>query len=261
LRQEYQVSERRACELIGLARSSCRYQPKQGDDEALRVALRELALEKPRFGYRRLWVMLRRKDWPVNRMRVYRLCGEGGLAMRRRKRKRVATQRLPLVLPTRADELWTMDFTHDALASGRKFPTLNLVDGYTREALAIEVDTSLPGARVVRVLQQGRGVPERIQVDNVISQVVDQWAYEHGVAWHFIRPGKPTDNGRIESFNGKFRDEYLNQFWFANLLEARERIEAWRNDYNQVRPHSSLGYHTPEEFAAQSPARGASPPT
>lgn len=261
------MSERRACELIGVARSSCRYQPKVRDEKGLRSALRELALERPRFGYRRLGEMLRRRGWQVNRKRVYRLYREEGLAMRRRKRKRVAAPRLPLVLPTRAHEVWTMDFTHDALVSGRKFRTLNLMDGYTRRALTIEVDTSLPGARVVRVLermQQEHGVPERIQVDNgpeFISQVVDQWAYTHGVELHFIRPGKPTDNGRIESFNGKFRDECLNQFWFVNLLEARERIEAWRIDYNQVRPHSSLGYQTPEEFAAQSPARGASPPT
>jgi putative transposase len=261
------VSERRACGLIGVARSSCRYPAKGEGDAELRTALRELALERPRFGYRRLGVMLRRQGWGVNRKRVYRVYREEGLAVRRRKRKRVAGRRVPLVLPTRPDELWTMDFTQDALTSGRKFRTLNLMDGYTREALAIEVDTSLPGARVVRVLQrlQERGrVPERIQVDNgseFISRVVDQWAYEHGVALHFIRPGKPTDNGYIESFNGKFRDECLNQFWFVNLLEAQARIETWRQDYNQARPHSSLGYQTPAEFAAQAAARGASPPT
>ena len=261
------MSERRACGLIGVARSSCRYQAKGEGEAELRAVLRELALERPRFGYRRLGVMLRRQGWGVNRKRVYRVYREEGLAVRRRKRKRVAGRRVPLVLPTRPDELWTMDFTQDALTSGRKFRTLNLRDGYTREALAIEVDTSLPGARVVRVLQrlQERGrVPERIQVDNgseFISRVVDQWAYEHGVALHFIRPGKPTDNGYIERFNGKFRDECLNQFWFVNLLEAQARIEAWRQDYNQERPHSSLGYQTPAEFAAQAAARGASPPT
>ena len=261
------MSERRACGLIGVARSSCRYQARGKGDAELRTALRELALARPRFGYRRLWVMLRRQGRDVNRKRVYRVYREEGLTVRRRKRKRVAAIRVPLVLPTRPDELWTMDFTQDALTSGRKFRTLNLMDGYTREALAIEVDTSLPGARVVRVLQRlqelGRA-PERIQVDNgseFVSRVVDQWAYAQGVALHFIRPGKPTDNGYIESFNGKFRDECLNQFWFVNLLEAQERIEAWRQDYNQERPHSSLGYQTPLEFAAQAAARGASPPT
>jgi len=267
LREAYRVSERRACGLIGVARSRCRYQAKRDGEAELSAALRELALERPRFGYRRLGVMLRRQGWNVNRKRVYRLYREEGLAVRQRKRKRVAVIRVPLMAPTRSDEMWTMDFTHDALASGRKFRTLNLMDGYTREARAIEVDTSLPGTRVVRVLQRlqemGR-VPERIQVDNgaeLISRGVDPWAHEGGVALRFIRPGKPTDNGYIESFNGKFRDECLNQFWFVNLLEARERIEAWRQDYNQQRPHSSLGYQTPTQFAAQAAARGASPPT
>jgi putative transposase len=267
LRQEFRVSERRVCGLIGVARSSCRYRPKERGDEGLRTALKALALERPRFGYRRLWVMLGRRGWCVNRKRVYRLYREEGLAVRRRKRKRLAAVRAPLLAPTRPDEVWTMDFTHDALASGRKFRTLNLMDGYTREALAIEVDTSLPGPRVVRVLEQLRNagrLPERIQVDHgpeFISMVVDQWAHEHGVALDFIRPGKPTDNGHIESFNGKFRDECLNQYWFVNMVEARERIEAWRRDYNQERPHSSLGYQTPAQFAAQAAARGASPPT
>ena len=157
------MSERRACGLIGVARSSGRYQAKGEGDAELRAALRELALERPRFGYRRLWVMLRRQGWGVNRKRVYRVYRAEGLAVRRRKRKRGAAIRGPLARPTRPDEMWTMDFTHDALTSGRKFRTLNLMDGYTREALTLEVDTSLPGARVVRVLQrlQERGrVPE-----------------------------------------------------------------------------------------------------
>lgn len=261
------MSERRACELLGVARSSCRYRAKLRGEEGLRMALRNVALERPRFGYRRVWVMLRRQGWAVNRKRVYRLYRKEGLAVRRRKRKRVAVERLPLPVPTRTNELWTMDFTRDSLMSGRKYRTLNLMDGYTREALAIEVDTSLPGPRVVGVLErlrELRGVPERLQVDNgpeFISRVVDQWAYDQGVTLHFIRPGKPTDNGYIESFNGKFRDECLNQYWFVNLLEARGRIEDWRRDYNQQRPHSSLGYQTPAEFAAQAAARGAPPPT
>lgn len=257
------MSERRVCELIGVARSSCRYQPKEGRDEALRAVLHELALDRPRFGYRRLGVMLRRQGWEVNRKRVYRLYREGGLGVRRRSRKRVSMGRHAPAVPLRPNEVWTMDFMHDALAGGRKFRTLNLMDGYTREALAIEVDTSLPGPRVVRVLERLRNerrLPERIQVDNgpeFISQVLDQWAYAHGVALNFIRPGKPTDNGHIESFNGRFRGECLNQHWFVNLLEARERIEAWRQDYNQERPHSSLGYQTPAQFAARVAARGA----
>lgn len=265
---EGRLSERRACGLIGMDRGSWRYQQKERTDAALRHRLLELAEERLRFGYRRLHRMLRREKWEVNHKRVYRLYREEGLAMRRRKGKRFrAEARVPLVLPTRANQLWTMDFTRDSLANGRKFRTLNLMDGYTREALGMEVDTSLPGQRVVQVLErvaQERGLPEAIQVDNgpeFISRVVDQWAYAQGVALHFIAPGKPVQNAFIESFNGKFRDECLNQSWYTSLEEARRIIEAWREDYNTVRPHSSLGYRTPEEYAATAAARPASPPT
>jgi putative transposase len=218
--------------------------------------------------------MLRREKengtakWVVNHKRVYRLYREEGLAMQQRRGKRFrAEARVPLELPGRSNQMWTMDFTRDSLAGGRKFRTLNLMDGYTREALWIEVDNSLPGLRVVRVLErvgEERGVPEAIQVDNgpeFISQVVDQWAYRKGVALHFIDPGKPVQNAFIESFNGKFRDECLNQSWFTSLEDARRIIEAWREDYNTVRPHSSLGYRTPQEYAAEVNARPASPPT
>ena len=237
----------------------------------MRQRLRELAAERKRFGYRRLHALLRReKDpvgeprWVVNHKRVYRLYREEGLAMRRRKRKRFrAEARGLLPRPTRVNQVWTMDFTQDALSSGRKFRTLNLMDGCTREAPAIEVDTSLPGVRVVRVLErlkQERGVPEAIQVDNgpeFISRALDQWAFANGVRLHFIDPGKPTQNGFIESFNGKFRDECLNQNWFVDLADARRIIEAWRVDYNTVRPHSSLGYRTPDEFAREAAGKRA----
>ncbi|MGH9814220.1 MAG: IS3 family transposase, partial [Candidatus Acidiferrales bacterium] len=246
MREEARLSERHACGLIGMHRGSWRYRPRERDDVGLRTRLRELAGERPRFGYRRLWVFLRRERtekgeprWLVNPKRVYRLYREEGLAMRRRKRKRFrAEARVPLALPKTAKAVWTMDYTHDELASGRKFRTLNLMDGYTREALAIEVDTSLPGLRVVRVLErlrERRGTPTAIQVDNgteFTSRVVDQWAYQRGVALHFIERGKPTQNALIESFNGKFRDECLNQNWFLDLREAQDRIEAWRVDYN-----------------------------
>ncbi len=268
MRREYRRSERRACRLAGVERSSCRYQARRRDDQALRQRLRELAGERRRFGYRRLTVLLRREGRLVNPKRVCRIYCAEGLAVRRRKRKRLkAEARRPLALPTQANQVWTMDFTHDNLASGRKFRTLNLMDGCTREAPRIEVDTSLPGLRVVRVLEEvarERGYPQAIQVDNgpeFISRVVDQWAFEHGVQLYFIAPGKPTENAYIESFNGKFRDECLNENWFLTLQEAREKIEAWRRDYNQVRPHSALGYQTPAEFPAQAAARGASPPT
>jgi putative transposase len=246
--KEYRRSERRACALVGMKRSSCRYQRRRRDDEALRERLKELAGERRRFGYRRLTVMLRREGWPVNHKRVYRIYCEEGLAVRRRPRKRLkAAARTPLLLPTQANQVWTMDFTHDNLASGRKFRTLNLIDGFTRESPRIEMDTSLPGRRVVRVLEEvagERGYPEAIQVDNgpeFISRVVDPWAFEHGVELHFIEPGKPTQNAYIESFNGKFRDQCLNENWFLTLEEPRVKIEAWRRDYNQARPHRALG--------------------
>ena len=272
-REEGKRSERRACELIGMNRGSWRYQRKERNEAALRARLRELAGERPRFGYRRLHRMLRREKengtakWVVNHKRVYRLYREEGLTMRRKGKRFRAEARVPMVLPTRANQMWTMDFTRDTLASGRKFRTLNLMDGYTREALCIEVDTSLPGLRVVQVLErvaQERGLPEAIQVDNgpeFISRPVDQWAYAKGVVLHFIDPGKPVQNAFIESFNGKFRDECLNQSWHTSLEDARQSIEAWRVDYNTVRPHSSLGYLTPEEYASEAAARPASPPT
>jgi len=261
VREEAGLSERHACGLVGMHRGSWRYRPRERDDAALRARLRELAGERPRFRYRRLHVLLCRAGERVNHKRVYRLYREEGLAMRRWKRKRFrAEARVPLALPKTANEVWTMDYTHDELASGRKFRTLNLMDGYTREALAIEVDTSLPGLRVVRVLErlrERRGAPAAIQVDNgteFTSRVVDQWAYQQGVALHFIERGKPTQNAFIESFNGKFRDECLNQNWFTDLTDARRLIEAWRVDYNTVRPHSSLGYQTPVEFAHRTAA-------
>ena len=264
VREQAGLSERHACGLMGMHRGSWRYRRRERDEAALRARLRELAGDRPRFGYRRLYIFLRRERsedgalrWLVNHKRVYRLYREEGLAMRRQKRKRFrAEARVSRALPGSANEVWTMDYTQDDLASGRKFRTLNLMDGYTREALGIEVDTSLPGVRVVRVLErlrERRGTPAAIQVDNgteFTSRVVDQWAYQHQVALHFIERGQPTQNALIESFNGKFRDECLNQNWFVDLRHAREVIEDWRVDYNTVRPHSSLGYRTPEEFAA-----------
>ncbi|MGH9651619.1 MAG: IS3 family transposase, partial [Terriglobales bacterium] len=239
MRGAYRRSERRACQLAGMGGSSCRYPARTDAEEDWRARLRELAGERRRFGYRRLTVLLRREGRRVNHKRVYRLYSAEGLAVRCRKRqRRKAEVRTPLVLPTQANQVWTMDFTHDALSSGRKFRTLNLMDGYTREAPRIEVDTSLPGPRVVRMLdevKQTRGVPEAMQVDNgpeFISRAVDQWAFANGVRLHCIDPGKPTQNGFIESFNGKFRDECLHQHWFLDLADARRIIAAWRVDYN-----------------------------
>jgi putative transposase len=258
---EVKLSQRRACGLILIHRATCRYERRRSEDPRLRERLRELAAARRRFGYRRLQVLLRREGFSVNHKRVYRLYVEEKLGLRRKRgRRRTTAARVPLKLPVRSDEVWTMDFTQDAFASGRKFRTLNLMEGFTRYALRIEVDTSLPGLRVVRVLEElktrGRK-PEAIVIDNgteFTSQVVDQWAYENQVQLHFITPGRPMENGYMESFNGKFRDECLNENWFLDLADARQKIEEWRCDYNQERPHSALGYLTPAEFAQRSAA-------
>jgi putative transposase len=258
MRQAQGLSERRACRLVGMARTSCRYERQRpGEEEKLKARLHTLAGERRRFGYRRLTVLLRREGWTVNHKRVYRLYRQEGLGVRRRKRKRLgAGERQPLAIPVRPNERWSMDFVADALTDGRRFRSLNIVDDYNRECLAAEVDTSLTGARVVRVLErlrECRGLPQILVMDNgpeFAGQALDVWAYEQGVKLHFIEPGKPVQNAFIESFNGKMRDECLNEHWFTSLGEARETIEVWRRDYNEVRPHSSLGNRTPQEFTA-----------
>jgi putative transposase len=252
------MSERRACGLMLVVRGTCRYAAviRQANEE-LRQKLRELAMVRRRFGYRRLHALLRREGFVVNHKRVYRLYVEEKLWVRKRnRRRRMAVARAPMLAPTEINQVWSMDFVTDALASGRRFRTLNITDDYSREAPAIEVDTSLSGVRVARVLDRlkvERGLPRQIRSDNgpeFISKAVEQWAYENGVDWHFIEPGKPIENAYVESFNARFRDECLNENWFTGLADAREKIEAWRQDYNRQRPHSSLGYRTPEEFAA-----------
>jgi len=258
MRQAQGLSERRACWLVGMARTSCRYErQRQGREEKLKARLRTLSGERRRFGYRRLTVLLRREGWTVNHKRVYRLYKQEGLQVRRRKRKRIgAVERQPLAIPSRQNERWSMDFVADALTDGRRFRSLNIVDDYNRECLATEVDTSLTGARVVRVLarlRELRGLPQMLVTDNgpeFAGQALDVWAYAQGVKLHFIEPGKPVQNAFIESFNGKMRDECLNEHWFTSLGEARETIEVWRRDYNEVRPHSSLGNRTPQELTA-----------
>lgn len=267
MKREYRRSERRACQLLEMSRSSCRYQVQRQDEEALRGRLREFAQERRRFGYRRLTVLLRREGWPVNHKRVYRLYREEGLGVRRRKRKRIGkVERQSLTIPTRPNERWSMDFVSDALTDGRRFRSLNIVDDFNRECLAAEVDTSLPGARVVRVLErlgELHGLPEVLVTDNgpeFAGQTLDVWAYQRGVQLPFIEPGKPVQNAFIESFNGKMRDECLNEHWFMTLAEARQTIEAWRRDYNEVRPHSSLGNRTPKEFTGAGAALPPEPP-
>lgn len=258
LQERFGVSQRRACGLIGTHRSTIRYRTRIRDDEALRRKLIELAKARSRFGYRRLHVLLRREGLVVNHKRVLRLYQLAGLALRRQKRKRMpSVARGVPGLATRANECWAVDFVSDTLAWGRRIRCLTVVDCFTRESPAIAIDTSLPGARVVRVLEDvsmQRGLPQTIVMDNgpeLTSRVLDQWAYEHGVELRFIDPGKPVQNAFVESFNGRFRDECLNQHWFVNLAHARRVVEAWRRDYNRARPHSSLGYLTPHEFANQ----------
>jgi len=252
-----EVSERMACRFTGFARSTQRYRTRRSPRAELRERLHTLALLRPRWGYRRLYRLLRREGLVVNRKLVQRLYGEEGLHVRRRVRKRVAVPRVPMPLPRVPNERWSIDFVSDALGDGRKFRSLTIVDDVTRESLAIEVDTSLPGGRVVRVLEQlgqTRRYPSAIVLDNgpeFRSEALDQWAAARGVELLFIDPGKPVQNAFIESFNGRFRDECLNENWFVSLTDARQTIEAWRTDYNTIRPHSGLADRTPAEFARE----------
>jgi len=256
LRREFGLSQRRSCRLVAAPRSSCRYVRCRAEPAGLRQRLVELAVQRPRFGYPRLAVLLRREGRVVNRKLVWRLYREERLAVRRRRRKRLALPRKPLPTPTRPDDCWSMDFVADRLLGGRAFRVLTLVDDVSRESPGLEVDTSLPGRRVVglleRLWQQGRR-PRAIRLDNgpeMTGQDLDAWAWRRGVELNFIEPGKPTQNAFIESFNGKLRDECLNGNWFASLREAQVLIEAWRRDYNTVRPHESLGWKTPAEALA-----------
>jgi len=264
LQRDHGVSLRRACRVVQLSTATWRYQRVRDPETAtLETQLRTHAADRPRWGYRRLHTLLVRAGHRVNHKRVYRLYRAAALQVRRRQRKRrLAGDRLVLPPLTAPRQRWSMDFTRDTLADGRPFRTLNIVDDFTRECLAIEVDRSLPGLRVVRVLDRLRavgGVPTTIVVDNgpeFVGRALDAWTYAHGVTLRFIRPGKPIENAYVESFNGKFRDECLNEHWFQSVAEAQVVIEIWRRDYNEVRPHSSLGNVPPGTFAAAQSARG-----
>lgn len=242
-------SVRRACELISLNRSTYQYTARVNpEDEVLKKRLRELALQRPRFGSPRLTVLLRREFGPINHKRVERLYAEEQLQVpvRRKRYRRRTIRPIPLLVPTQANERWSMDLMSDSLADGRRFRTLNVVDDFSRECVAIEVDTSIPGARVVRVLEQLGQIgelPKTIVLDNgpeFTNRAMLLWSENSGVRLHFIEPGKPSQNAFVESFNGKFRDECLNEHWFDGLQDAREKIERWRVDYNTQRPHRSL---------------------
>ena len=253
--ERFGLSVRRGCRLVGLWRSTQQYHAHRADETPIRRRLRELAEQRKRFGAPRLHVLLRREGLIVNHKRTERLYREEGLSLRRRKRpRRAAGVRVRLPQAQRPNQRWSMDFVQDRLASGRRMRLLTIVDEYSRECPAIEVDTSLPGLRVTQVLErlaEGRGLPELITVDNgpeFAGTVLDAWAYRQGVQLHFIQPGKPVQNAYIESFNGRLRDECLNEHWFSTLAEAQRLIEAWRQDYNTVRPHSALGNLSPEAF-------------
>jgi putative transposase len=262
IRQELGLSERRSCTVLGVSRSLLQYTPRPDRNGALRVRLNELAEQRRRFGSPRLHVLLKREGWTVNHKRVERLYRAEGLSLKRkRSRKRGALLRVLLPAPQQVNERWSMDFVTDSLTNGRRFRSLTIVDDHSRESVAIEPDFSLTGERVTRVLDrlaQTRGLPAVITVDNgpeFAGKKLDAWAHQRGIKLHFIRPGKPVENAYIESFNGKYRDECLNENLFRTLDEARHIIETWRIDYNQYRPHSSLGNLTPEEYANQNRVR------
>jgi putative transposase len=255
--ESFGLSIRRACSLIGIWRTSFAYKPKEKDlDEAeIRVRLKEHAQKRRRFGCPRLHVLLRRDGFIINHKRTERIYKEEGLSLRIKRRKKMAsTLRVEVPRPTHPNHIWSMDFMKDALSDGRKLKVLPVVDEYTKKSFRIEVDTSITGARVVRILNEiapAEGLPEIIIIDNgpeFIGRALDEWAYRRGVKLFFITPGKPVENMYMESFNGRLRDECLNLHYFTSLEYARQIIEEWRVDYNTERPHSSLDNLTPEEF-------------
>jgi len=262
------VSERRVCGLLTMAVSSFRYEAR-GSDEALRHRVVELAREKPRYGYRRLHVLLGRSGERVNHKRLYRVYREAGLAIRRKKRKHCVRQGQPLGVRTAANQEWALDFVHDAVGGGRAIRVLSVMDAFTRECLALEADTSFASRRVTRVLDEiaaERGAPEAIRCDNgpeLTSRHFLAWCVERKIELRHIQPGKPQQNAQVESFHGRMREECLRVSWFENLFDARRKIAAWRTEYNEQRPHSSLGYRTPKEFATEMgvAADGKKPPS
>ncbi|MCX8498202.1 MAG: IS3 family transposase [Caulobacteraceae bacterium] len=257
LQSTYEMSQRRACRVIGTDRASVRYQATRPDDAVLRERLRSLAQERRRFGYRRLHVLLRREGEIVNKKRIQRIYLEEQLTVRRRGgRKRAVGTRRPIETPLKVNQRWSLDFVSDQMTDGRRFRILTVIDNCTRECLALVADTSLSGSRVARELDliiAQRGRPDTIVSDNgteYTSNAILSWADETGVGWHYIAPGKPQQNGMNESFNGRLRDELLNETLFRSLPHARAVLEIWRRDYNELRPHSKLGWMTPKDYAS-----------
>ena len=266
LRTSFEVSERRACVVLGVDRTSVRYRSSRPDDAAVRARLRELAAVRRRFGYRRLLVLMRREGLVMNHKKFRRLYREERLQVRRRgRRKRAIGTRAPMTIPQGPNQRWSLDFLSDAFADGRRFRIFAVVDDFTRECLALVADTSLPGLRIVRELEAivaVRGRPAMCVSDNgteLTGMAVLRWCQEIRIEWHYIAPGKPTQNAFIESFNGRLRDELLNETLFTSLAQVRAVLSAWKNDYNDIRPHSALGNLTPTEYAdrrAPGPQRG-----
>lgn len=252
---QHHISERTACELAGLSRTGYRYQVRGKDDQALRDRLKALAANHSSYGYLFLHGLLKAEGLVINKKRTYRIYTEEGLQVRTRKRKKLQRPRLPMEVPTAANRCWAMDFVSDQLSFGRRFRVLNIVDVYTREMVGQLTAISITGQQVARFLDQlaeQRQLPKTITFDNgteFTSKAMFFWSKESGVKLGFIQPGKPTQNAFIESLNGKFRNECLNQHWFRTLEEAKIEINEWRKHYNHVRPHSSLGYLPPVEFA------------
>ncbi|MGV2081187.1 MULTISPECIES: IS3 family transposase [unclassified Rhizobium] len=258
------LSERRACQIISADRRTIRYQSNRPPETELRAKLRDLANERRRFGYRRLFVLLRREGEPSGINRIYRLYREEGLSVRKRKaRRRAVGTRAPILVEAKANARWSLDFVHDQFACGRRFRVLNIVDDATRECLAAIPDTSISGRRVARELTtliERRGKPGMIVSDNgteLTSNAILAWSKDHKVEWHYIAPGRPMQNGYVESFNGRMRDELLNESLFFGLDHARSAIAEWAEDYNHFRPHSSLGYQTPADYAGLIAATGS----
>lgn len=265
LREKYLASQERACGLVQIAVSSFRYASRRSD-AALRERLVEAAREQPRWGYRRLEILVRESGMRVNHKRVFRVYRELGLTVRRRKRKRLVRVGLPRAPLTAANQEWALDFVHDATASGRAIRVLSVVDACTRECLALETDTSFASRRVTRVLEHivaERGAPLAIRCDNgpeLTSRHFLAWCIERKIALVHIQPGRPQQNGLVESFHARLRDECLNVSWYENLWDARRKIAAWQEEYNERRPHSSLGYQTPAAYARQLAASAGSVP-
>lgn len=255
----YGVARRRACELVKQTRSTDYYRSIKDPRQDLRIRMREIANTRVRYGYRRIHVLLKREGWRLGRNQTYRIYAEEQLQLRSRlpKRRKMTVLRRARFAPERPGQVWAMDFVSDALSNGAKFRLLTVVDVFSREALAIEVGARLRGENVVEVLNRlvaRHGPPSFVFVDNgseFTGRLMDMWAYHHQVRIDFSRPGKPTDNGHVETFNGSLRDECLNVHWFESLAEAKTIVEAWRRDYNELRPHSALMDLTPAEFLRQ----------